>query len=167
MKIAVVLVLVLVVILFAVGAGSAFARPQAKKPADSQKEAKSRSRSPFEEFLAGLSLPTGDPSPLKKSVYRAGDPEEIVGKGDSLRRVKFKLISTEACDLEIRYRDNAPHDGDLGDQTAHLPRHDDEGKGGDRKETTIVILKTGGRVSFGACANHKTGACPGRYQVVN
>ena len=167
MKIAVVLVLALVAVLFAAGAGSAFAKPKAKKPDDPQKEAKGRGRSPFEEFLAGLSLPTGSKSPLKKSVYRAGDAEETVGKADALRRVKFRLISPDACDLEIRYRDNAPHDDDLGDQTAHLPRHEDEGKGGDRKETTIVILKTGGRVSFGSCAIHKTGACPGRYQVVN
>jgi hypothetical protein len=166
MKIAVVLVLVVAGLLFATGAGFAFAKPKPKQPSNPQKDAKSHDRSPFEDFLASLSLPTKASSPLQKSVYKAGDPEETVGKADALRTVKLRLITKEACDLEIRYLDNAPHDSDLGDQTAHLPRHADEGKGGDRKETSIVILKTGGRVTFGPCAVHKTGACPGRYEVV-
>lgn len=165
MKIAVVLVLVLAGVLFATGAGFAFAKPKPKKPSDPEKEAKNHERSGFEDFMAGLSLPAGK-SPMKKSVYRAGDGDEIVGKADTLRTVKFRLTSKDACDLEIRYVDNAPHDDDLGEQTAHLPRHKDEGKGGDRRETTIVILKTGGRVTFGPCAIHKTGGCPGRYEVV-
>jgi hypothetical protein len=165
MKIVVVLVLVLAGILFATGAGFAFAKPRPQKAGDPQKEAKIHQRSGFEEFLAGFSPSTGK-SPLKKSVYRAGDEEETVGKADALRTLKFRLTTTDPCDLEIRYRDHAPHDDKLGEQTAHLPRHEDEGKGGDRRETTIVILKTGGRIAFGPCATHKTGPCPGRYQVV-
>jgi len=166
MKIVVVLVLVLAAILFATGAGFAFAKPRPKGSGSSKKDAGGHERSWLENALDGVSLPSQGPPPLRKAIYRAGDEEETVGKGDALRPVKFRLIEQKGCDLEIRYRDNAPHDDDLGDQTAHLPRHEDEGKGGDRNETTIVILKTGGRVTFGPCATHKTGGCPGRYQVV-
>jgi hypothetical protein len=54
----------------------------------------------------------------------------------------------------------------MGDQVAHLPRHEDEGKGGAPNETTIVILRTGGRITFGPCAAHKSAGAPLRCQVV-
>lgn len=166
MKIAVVIVLVLVAVLFAIGAVFAFRQPKPKKSEDARSEGKDHKRGGFESWLAGFKLPGGNASALKKSTYQAGSPEEQVGKADGIRTVKFRLASSASCDIEIHYTDNAPHDETLNDQKAHLVRHDDEGKDGDPRETTIVLMKTGGRITFGPCQVHKTGTCPGRIQVV-
>lgn len=166
MKILVILVLLIAGILFATGAGFAFAHPRSKPPADSGPEAKEHHRTSFEGFLSRLSLPSRGTPPLRKAVYRSGDPAEDVAPSESIRTVKFRLITNDECDLEIQYHDNAPHDDHLGDQKAHLPRHPDEGKDGDRRETSIVILKSGGRVTFGPCRVHTHNPCPGRFEVV-
>ncbi len=166
MKIVVVLVLVLAAGLFAVGAGYAFSQPRPKTSPDARTEGKSHERTSYESWLAGLGLPGGSGAALKKTTYQAGAPDEVIGKADGIRTVKFRLVTSDACDIELHYTDNAPHDATLGDQKAHLLRREDEGKSGDRRETTLVLLKTGGRLTFGPCSVHRTGACPGRIQVV-
>jgi hypothetical protein len=162
----VVVILVGMLILFSVGAGVAFGKPRTKKPADSKKEASTRTPTPFEHFLAKLSLPSGSPSPLQKSVYRAGDQDETIGHADSIRRVKFQLTKSEKCDIEIHYTDKDSNDHDLRDQLTHLTRHKEEGTDDRKSETTLVVLTTGGKITFGPCGFHKNGPCPGRLEVV-
>ncbi len=161
----VIVVLIIVALVFAVGAWASFRKPKPAPSKDPEKEAKTRKRTSFEDFLSGLSLPTGGAGALKKSVYRAGDPEEVVGKAEKLRQVKLRITHRDGCSILIRYTDDASDDKDLKKQETHLPRREDEGKDNHKDEATIVLLTTGGKVHFDACTQHKSG-CPARLEVV-
>jgi hypothetical protein len=161
----VIVVLVVIPLVFAVGAWAAFRKPKPAAPSDPEKEAKSHRQNSFEEFLDGLSLPTGEASPLRKSFYHAGDPDEVIGTAEKTRRVKLRITHQEGCSIPIEYIDNNPHDKSLSDQLTHLPRLEDEGHDRHKDETTLVFMKTGGTLHFRACIRHKSG-CPARIDVV-
>jgi len=158
----VIVVLVVVALVFAVGAGVSFSKPKPVPPKNPAKEAETRKPTPFEGFLSRLSLPTGGASALKKSVYRAGDPDETIGKAEKMRQVKLLITHRDGCTIPIRYSDEASDDKQLNPQETQLPRSD---KQGNREETTIVLLTSGGNLHFGACTLHKSN-CPARIEVV-
>ncbi|HVR84199.1 MAG TPA: hypothetical protein VMU54_07810 [Planctomycetota bacterium] len=161
----VMVILVVIPLVFAVGAWAAFRKPKSSAPADPEKDAKSHEPGSFEGFLAGLSLPTGGANPLKKSLYHAGDPDEVIGKAEKIRQVKLRITHADGCSIPIEYTDNAPHDPKLSDQQTHLPRTADEGHDSHKDETTLVLMKTGGILHVRACTRHKSG-CPARIEVV-
>ncbi|HLY73814.1 MAG TPA: hypothetical protein VKU80_06810 [Planctomycetota bacterium] len=161
----VIVVLIVIPLVFAVGACAAFRKPKQEAPSDSEGDAKSHRPNSFEKFLAGLPLPTGEPNPLRKDLYHAGDGDEVIGKAEKIRRVKLRISRQDGCSIPIEYTDNAPHDKSMSDQKTHLPRLADEGQDDHKEETTLILMKTGGTLHIRACARHKSG-CPAKIEVV-
>jgi len=87
----VIVILVVVAIVFAVGAGAGLMKPRTAAPSDPAKVAQTRDRTDFEKFFDRHPLPSGGSNPLKKSLYRAGDPKETVGKAEKIRKVKLRI----------------------------------------------------------------------------
>jgi len=161
----VIVVLMVIPLVFAVGAWAAFRKPKSDPSSDPQGDAKSHRPGSLEKLLASLPLPSGQDNPLRKNLYHAGDPDEVIGKAEKTRRVKLRISHREGCSILIEYNDNAPHDKILSDQKTHLPRLEDEGQDDHKDETTLILLKTGGTLHFHACTRHESG-CPARIEVV-
>jgi len=162
---AVILILVLILIGFAAGAWASFSQPRQKAPSDPRKEAQSHHPSGWEKGLGWLFQPGGQPNPLKKSVYHAADPYEVIGKSDKTRQVKLRMTHRELCTIRVEYRDNAPPEKNAVEQKTDLPWSDKD-KEDPQFETTLVLTRTGGTLHFGACSQQNKNGCPARIEVV-
>lgn len=160
----VIVILVVVAIVFAVGAGAGLMKPRTSAPSDPGKESRTRERTGFEKFFDHHPIPSGGSNPLKKSVYRAGDPKETVGKAEKIRKVKLRITHSEGCHIPVTYEGNDPKFPKLNTQDTNLPRLPSEGSDDHKEETTIVLLTTSGTLQFGACKTH-SGSCPARIEV--
>jgi hypothetical protein len=139
-------VLALLAALFAVGV--IFGAVRHDEPEDEQREPRT-----FEKTLGGLVGSLKPKARLSAREFAGGTSTSVGGSDQAMRMVKFRIV--KPCRMTISYkRAPALKPSDLDDQ----PWNPDDKEIKDKESTSFVILKEGGTITFGTCAN-KGHAC--------
>ena len=140
------IVLVLLAALFAVGVIVGAVRRDPKE--DEQREPSS-----FERMLGGLVGSLKPKARLSAREFAGGTSTSVGGSDQAMRMAKFRIV--KPCRMTISYkRAPALRTSELDEQ----PWNPDDEKIKDKESTSFVILKEGGTITFGTCAN-KGHAC--------
>jgi hypothetical protein len=141
-------VLILLALLFAVGVILGATR------SDAAPEDPERTPSGFETTLGGLFRSLRPTAKLPAKEFACGTSTSAPASDASMRTVKLRLSA--GCAVVIRY--DCPvekKDSELD----HQKWPPDDRKPKDKQQTSLVILKEGGKITFEPCTAHKNAAC--------